>query len=83
MTRTAPGLEPPSPNFRTTPGGRLTTTYDLASNRPIHGGSSMESGLEPGTSGPKAEALPLGHRGRSASEFEDMKKILIEHCYKM
>ncbi|GBM01132.1 hypothetical protein AVEN_27232-1 [Araneus ventricosus] len=31
----------------TTPtGGRLATVYDLACNRPIHGGSSVESGLE-------------------------------------
>ncbi|GBM24449.1 hypothetical protein AVEN_41097-1 [Araneus ventricosus] len=26
-------------------------------------GPSVESGLEPGTSGPKAETSPLGHRG--------------------
>ncbi|GBN60308.1 hypothetical protein AVEN_139406-1, partial [Araneus ventricosus] len=35
MTRTAPELAPPSPNFRATPrGGRLATAYDLACNRP-------------------------------------------------
>ncbi|GBM39715.1 hypothetical protein AVEN_47520-1 [Araneus ventricosus] len=35
MTRTTPELAPPSPNFHATPtGGRLTTTYDLACNRP-------------------------------------------------
>ncbi|GBN64673.1 hypothetical protein AVEN_72786-1, partial [Araneus ventricosus] len=28
---------------------------------PIHGGSSVESGFEPGTLQP--ETLPLGHRG--------------------
>ncbi|GBN06909.1 hypothetical protein AVEN_201378-1 [Araneus ventricosus] len=35
MTRTTPELAPPSPNFHATPtGGRLTTTHDLACNRP-------------------------------------------------
>ncbi|GBO30893.1 hypothetical protein AVEN_259626-1 [Araneus ventricosus] len=35
MTRTTPVLATPSPSFRATPkGGRLTTTYDLAHNRP-------------------------------------------------
>ncbi|GBO37013.1 hypothetical protein AVEN_240801-1 [Araneus ventricosus] len=35
MTRTTPGLAPPSPNFHATPaGGRLATTYDLACSRP-------------------------------------------------
>ncbi|GBN51309.1 hypothetical protein AVEN_109862-1 [Araneus ventricosus] len=55
----------PSPNFHTIPtGGRLATTYDLACSRP-HTRKwnqwNRVSGLEP--SGPKAEALPLGHRG--------------------
>ncbi|GBN54537.1 hypothetical protein AVEN_66503-1 [Araneus ventricosus] len=32
------------PNFRATPtGGRLATAYDLACNRPIHGGSSVDT----------------------------------------
>ncbi|GBL81128.1 hypothetical protein AVEN_83186-1 [Araneus ventricosus] len=35
MTRTTPGLAPPSPNFRTTPaGGILAITDDLTCNRP-------------------------------------------------
>ncbi|GBN59286.1 hypothetical protein AVEN_201964-1 [Araneus ventricosus] len=65
MTRTTPELAPPSPNFHATPtGGRLTTTYDLTCNRP-HTRRIFQwnrvSNLEP--SGPKAETLPLGHRG--------------------
>ncbi|GBN08304.1 hypothetical protein AVEN_90466-1 [Araneus ventricosus] len=35
--------------YATPTGRRLTTTYDLTCNRPIHGGSSVESGFEPGT----------------------------------
>ncbi|GBM86703.1 hypothetical protein AVEN_222226-1 [Araneus ventricosus] len=47
MTRST--LVPLSPNFHATPtGGRLATTYDLACNGPIYGGSSVESGFEPG-----------------------------------
>ncbi|GBN25919.1 hypothetical protein AVEN_83308-1 [Araneus ventricosus] len=35
MTRTAPELATPSPNFQATPtGGRLASTYDLACNTP-------------------------------------------------
>ncbi|GBM53032.1 hypothetical protein AVEN_22408-1 [Araneus ventricosus] len=35
MTKTAPGLVPPSPSFHATlAGGRLATAYDLACNRP-------------------------------------------------
>ncbi|GBN40609.1 hypothetical protein AVEN_239299-1 [Araneus ventricosus] len=35
MTRTTPGLAPPSPSFCATPtGGRVAATYDLACNRP-------------------------------------------------
>ncbi|GBN56745.1 hypothetical protein AVEN_273581-1 [Araneus ventricosus] len=38
--------------------------YDLACSRPIHDGSSMESGFEPRTNlEPKADTLPLDHRG--------------------
>ncbi|GBN70401.1 hypothetical protein AVEN_216371-1 [Araneus ventricosus] len=49
MWRTTPELASPSPNFHATPmGGHLATTYDLTCNRPIHGGSSVESGFEPG-----------------------------------
>ncbi|GBM83422.1 hypothetical protein AVEN_14071-1 [Araneus ventricosus] len=49
MTRTTPELEPPSPNFRSTPtGGRLASRYDLA-RIAIRGGSSVESGFEPAT----------------------------------
>ncbi|GBM75666.1 hypothetical protein AVEN_45554-1 [Araneus ventricosus] len=65
MTRTTPELAPPSPNFHATPtGGRLATTYDLACNRPPYTADlqwNRVSNLEP--SGPKAETLPLGHRG--------------------
>ncbi|GBM22947.1 hypothetical protein AVEN_172300-1 [Araneus ventricosus] len=65
MTRTTPELVPPSPNFHATPtGGRLTTTYDLACNRPhtrrIFSGIGFRTWNPPG---PKAETLPLGHRG--------------------
>ncbi|GBN07641.1 hypothetical protein AVEN_228397-1 [Araneus ventricosus] len=50
MTRTTPELATPSPNCHATlTGGRLATTYDLACNSPIHGGSSVESGFESGT----------------------------------
>ncbi|GBO29352.1 hypothetical protein AVEN_149995-1, partial [Araneus ventricosus] len=48
----------PSPNFRTTSeGGYLATTYDLTATGPIHGGSSVESGFEPGSL--RLELLPL------------------------
>ncbi|GBN30194.1 hypothetical protein AVEN_124322-1 [Araneus ventricosus] len=51
MTRTTPGLAPPSPNFRATPtGGRLATAPCMGrATGPIHGGSSVESGFEPAT----------------------------------
>ncbi|GBM26459.1 hypothetical protein AVEN_217330-1, partial [Araneus ventricosus] len=76
MTRTTPELAPPSPNFHATPtGGRLTTTYDLTCNRPhtrrIFSGIGS-SNLEP--SGPKAETLPLGHRGPVAHRQEVVKR---------
>ncbi|GBM51755.1 hypothetical protein AVEN_175320-1 [Araneus ventricosus] len=63
MTRTTPELAPPSPNFHATPmGGRLTTTYDLTCNRPHT--RQIFSGIGFRTwSPPKAETLPLGHRG--------------------
>ncbi|GBM49741.1 hypothetical protein AVEN_36359-1 [Araneus ventricosus] len=75
MTRTTPELAPPSPNFHATPtGGRLATTYDLACNRP-HTRADLQwnrvSNLEP--SGPKAETLPLGHRGPRSSSGESLK----------
>ncbi|GBL79590.1 hypothetical protein AVEN_217346-1 [Araneus ventricosus] len=54
MTKTAPGLPPAFPGFRPAPaGGRLATTYALAC--PLHGGSLVESGFEPGA---------LQHRSR-------------------
>ncbi|GBN20464.1 hypothetical protein AVEN_172086-1 [Araneus ventricosus] len=67
MTRTIPGLAPPSPNFHATPaGGRLTTTYDLTCNGPhtrrIFGGIGSRTWSPPA---PKAETLPLGHHGPS------------------
>ncbi|GBN31964.1 hypothetical protein AVEN_265879-1 [Araneus ventricosus] len=50
MTRATPRLPTPSPNFRATPtGGRLATTYDLASNSPHTRRIFMESGLGPAT----------------------------------
>ncbi|GBM50046.1 hypothetical protein AVEN_172927-1 [Araneus ventricosus] len=58
MTKTTAELAPPSPNFHATPtGGRLATTYDLECSRPIHGGSSVESGFEPGTLRPQSRDL--------------------------
>ncbi|GBN00848.1 hypothetical protein AVEN_89216-1 [Araneus ventricosus] len=54
-----------SPNFHTTPtGGRLAITFDLMFNKPTYTADlqwNRVSNLEP--SGPKAETLPLGHRG--------------------
>ncbi|GBN10529.1 hypothetical protein AVEN_243439-1 [Araneus ventricosus] len=51
----------PSPNFRTTPaGGRMTITYDLACNRPHTGGSSVESGFEPGNLRSQSRELTTG-----------------------
>ncbi|GBN42187.1 hypothetical protein AVEN_174954-1, partial [Araneus ventricosus] len=65
MTRTTPELAPPSPNFHATPtGGRLTTTYDFSVQQAPYTADlqwNRVSNLEP--SGPKAETLPLGHRG--------------------
>ncbi|GBO46572.1 hypothetical protein AVEN_144367-1 [Araneus ventricosus] len=45
MSRTTPELAP-LPNFRATPQEDVLATHDLCS-RPIHGGSSVESGFEP------------------------------------
>ncbi|GBM54690.1 hypothetical protein AVEN_121566-1 [Araneus ventricosus] len=82
MTRTTPELAPPSPNFHAT---RLTTTYDLACNRP-HTQWNRVSNLEP--SGPKAETLPLGHRGpctiwekkvfKASIDWFDLRSLLVE-----
>ncbi|GBN95366.1 hypothetical protein AVEN_126333-1 [Araneus ventricosus] len=41
----------------------MATKYDLERNRPHTGGSSVESGFEPGVFRPEAMTLPLGHRG--------------------
>ncbi|GBO33244.1 hypothetical protein AVEN_258333-1 [Araneus ventricosus] len=58
MTRATAELAHRSPSFHATPmGGRLATTYDLPRNRPIHGGSSVESGFEPGTFRPQSPDL--------------------------
>ncbi|GBO01025.1 hypothetical protein AVEN_40432-1 [Araneus ventricosus] len=58
MTRTTPELAHPFPNFHATPtGGRLATTYDLACNRSIYGGSSVELGFEPGCLRPQSTDL--------------------------
>ncbi|GBM07264.1 hypothetical protein AVEN_187831-1 [Araneus ventricosus] len=58
MTRTTPELATPSLNFHATPaGGRLATTYEIMCNRPQHGGSSVESGFEPGTLRPQSRDL--------------------------
>ncbi|GBM57779.1 hypothetical protein AVEN_90949-1 [Araneus ventricosus] len=40
-----------------TPHKRLATTYDLACNRPIHGGSSVESDFKPETFRPQSRDL--------------------------
>ncbi|GBM77606.1 hypothetical protein AVEN_165632-1 [Araneus ventricosus] len=44
--------------FYATPTGvRLATMYGSTCNRPIHGGSSVESGFEPGTLQPQSRNL--------------------------
>ncbi|GBM26191.1 hypothetical protein AVEN_197009-1 [Araneus ventricosus] len=49
MTRTTPELEPPCPNFRTPPaGGCLTQVRFSVYQAHENGGSSVESGFEPG-----------------------------------
>ncbi|GBN27546.1 hypothetical protein AVEN_61955-1 [Araneus ventricosus] len=54
MTRKTPKV----PRFHATPsGGRSATTYDLACDRCIHGGSSVESGFEPGALRPQSRDL--------------------------
>ncbi|GBL76111.1 hypothetical protein AVEN_234407-1 [Araneus ventricosus] len=68
MTRMTSALPPPSPNFHAAPRviGRLATTYDLAYNKPhtrrIFSGIGFRTWNPPA---PKAEILPLGHRGLS------------------
>ncbi|GBO42991.1 hypothetical protein AVEN_146001-1 [Araneus ventricosus] len=47
MTRTTPELACPLQTSAPA-GGRLAKTYDLARNKHIHGGSSVESGFELG-----------------------------------
>ncbi|GBN50212.1 hypothetical protein AVEN_17087-1 [Araneus ventricosus] len=55
---TTPEMTPLSPNFHATPEvGRLAITYDLACSSPIHGGSSVESGFEPGALRPEGRGL--------------------------
>ncbi|GBM98098.1 hypothetical protein AVEN_43221-1 [Araneus ventricosus] len=62
MTRTAPDLVP-SPSFHTTPaGGHLATAWSAMGA--IHGGSSGESGFEPGALRPETETLSLCRCGR-------------------
>ncbi|GBM69698.1 hypothetical protein AVEN_212276-1, partial [Araneus ventricosus] len=56
MTRTTPELEP----LAKPTGGRLATTHDLTRNRPIHGGSSVESGFEPKTFQPQSRDTTTG-----------------------
>ncbi|GBM70930.1 hypothetical protein AVEN_111989-1 [Araneus ventricosus] len=52
----------PSPNFgTTTEGGLLTHSARFWAH--AHGGLSVESGFESGTSCPAAATLSLGHRG--------------------
>ncbi|GBN89647.1 hypothetical protein AVEN_174841-1 [Araneus ventricosus] len=64
MTRTTPQLAPPiqtsMPHQR---GDVWPLRMILRATGPIHGGSLVESGFEPGPFGPKAGTLPLGHRG--------------------
>ncbi|GBN39718.1 hypothetical protein AVEN_262260-1 [Araneus ventricosus] len=51
MTRTTPDLTPPSPNTRNTSAGESMTHVMIFSVHEVHmlGGSSTESGFEPGT----------------------------------
>ncbi|GBN96015.1 hypothetical protein AVEN_110249-1 [Araneus ventricosus] len=62
----------PTPNFHATPaGGRLATTYYLACKQAPYTADlqwNRVSNLEP--SGPKAETLPLGHRGLFLDNLE-------------
>ncbi|GBO21093.1 hypothetical protein AVEN_148555-1 [Araneus ventricosus] len=49
MTRTTPELDAPSPSFLTTPaGGPLAPDGFGVHQAHLHGGSSIESGFEPG-----------------------------------
>ncbi|GBN39986.1 hypothetical protein AVEN_73269-1, partial [Araneus ventricosus] len=86
MTRTTPEMLPPSPNFHATPaGGRLTTTYDLTCNRPTHGGSSVESGFEPGTLRPQSWDLttrpPRPRQLRVASLYGSKRPLYPGYMY--
>ncbi|GBN07219.1 hypothetical protein AVEN_4328-1 [Araneus ventricosus] len=62
MTRATPELVSLSPSFHATPtGGRLSTTHDLSCNRPHT--QRIFNGIGSRTLRPKAETLPLDHRG--------------------
>ncbi|GBL72471.1 hypothetical protein AVEN_115387-1 [Araneus ventricosus] len=60
MTRATPPLQASTQHQRE--GVWLLRMIQRAAG-PIHGGSSVESGFEPGTLRNRAEALPPGHRG--------------------
>ncbi|GBM78990.1 hypothetical protein AVEN_226349-1 [Araneus ventricosus] len=64
-TRITPEPAPLSPSFRIIP-ARKRLSHEVrfrAQQVHIYGGCSVESGFEPGTILPEAEALPPGHRG--------------------
>ncbi|GBN64765.1 hypothetical protein AVEN_229130-1 [Araneus ventricosus] len=61
MKRTTPELEPPSPNFCTTPAGVRLVPYAWfnVQRAHIHGGFSVESGFEPGTLRPRSRDFSI------------------------
>ncbi|GBN60986.1 hypothetical protein AVEN_126033-1 [Araneus ventricosus] len=61
MTRNTPELHSLSTLPHHTSGRTFATTYDLTSKGTIHGGSSVDSVLKPGTLQFETQALPLGH----------------------
>ncbi|GBM37686.1 hypothetical protein AVEN_9970-1 [Araneus ventricosus] len=65
MTRTTSEPPLPSPYFRIPPVGEVLA-QDVRFNMHqvhMHGGSSVQSSLEPGILGPRSRDLPLVHRG--------------------
>ncbi|GBM18202.1 hypothetical protein AVEN_151734-1 [Araneus ventricosus] len=83
MTRTTPELAPPlqasTPHQREDLWPLCMIWYETG---PIHGGSSVESGFEPGTLRPQSLALPLGQRGLNTCVDYDMVeyRVFINYC---